>query len=359
MGRSREAQRTNDELERQRQAQEARDRERDAEYDDWLYENQRQTRESRYRANRAYEDASDQIRGTRGYWEGIGRTGGYSPEDRARLEGDIESLRRYSQGGSVTPEDRARIRGGGVYDEFSKTGGWSEDDKQNYRARAGSVIPSFFKNLKQTLETQNRAQGGYNPGYTSQTAKLARDSSRQANEANIEAENYIGESVRGGRRWGAEGMSQSEMALQDLLDRIYQGGMGKALAGASDLYGNIARNRVAAGQGLSETDRAILAAASGFGDLYSTDAGLESNYLRARQGQQQHEDSQAGQWWDRQNQRYPNIGFWDRALPILQSAAGSAAGAFSSGFRRRDTEYPFVQESSEILPRRNRYPIYL
>src|SRR5262245_36913714 len=47
--------------------------------------------------------------------------GGRSGEARS-------GYRRYANGGGVTDENKARIRGNGVFDEFARTGGYSEAD---------------------------------------------------------------------------------------------------------------------------------------------------------------------------------------------------------------------------------------
>lgn len=146
-------------------------------------------------------------------YEDLINTGGIDPTG---IRGDITNLRRLGLTGGLDEEAIRRFRGAGVYDELARTGGYTEADKSNIRSRATSGIPSMYDALRNNLVTQNNAQGGYSPGYTSQISKIARDTGRGITDAARDAEIGIGESVRSGRLAGAAGMSQAENALQTL-----------------------------------------------------------------------------------------------------------------------------------------------
>lgn len=162
-------------------------------------------------------------------FEGYLPTGGIDQSAIDAIMGDIGGLRELGRTGGLDETAINRYRGGGVYDEFAKTGGYSEADIANIRARGGSIIPSMFSGLKDELQRQNTAQGGYNPGYTSSLAKAGRDAYRSGADAVRDTEIGIKSKVNEGRQWGATGMTSSENALQSLRT----GNMFRGLEGAS------------------------------------------------------------------------------------------------------------------------------
>ncbi len=84
-------------------------------------------------------------------FEGYLPTGGIDQSAINRIGGDISSLRELGKTGGLNDEAIARYRGGGVYDEFAKTGGYSGSDIANIRSRSNSVIPSMYAGLKDEL----------------------------------------------------------------------------------------------------------------------------------------------------------------------------------------------------------------
>jgi hypothetical protein len=189
---------------------------------------------------RAYTDFFNQIMGrlpaiqergmaernrlTSGYENFLGSIPGRFGDARSRY-GEI------SRTGGIDEAARQRMRGGGVYDEFSRTGGMTPQMMQDIRARTASQVPSFFSGLKDNFTRMNAVQGGMNPGYSGQTAKLSRDAAREATSSVRDTEMGLADSIRSGRMWGAEGMTSSEGALQALLSRnIFE-----ALGGLTDI----------------------------------------------------------------------------------------------------------------------------
>jgi len=192
--------------------------------------------------------------------------GGWGDMERGRIYGRTDDLTNWAKN-SISPEDMARMRGGGVYDEFSKTGGFSPGDLANYRSRGNAVTPSIFAGLKRNLSQGNAAQGGFNPGYNSQSRMLARDAARAAAETNIGVETELAGMVRGGRQWGAQGMTDSEARLQDQLSKNYLGGMNSANEAELGMMSDINRSRTAGYGALGEYNKIKLGALSGMQDL--------------------------------------------------------------------------------------------
>lgn len=173
-----------------------------------------------------------------GNLEELGRTGGWSPEQQARVTGDANTMR----GMASDPNIANRMRGNGVFDEFAKTGGYSDQDISNIRQRAGSVIPAYYDVARQQAARQATVQGGYGPGQAAMMSRMSREQARGAQSAALDAELGIRQNVNQGRQWGATGMSDAE--------GNYQGMRQGALTGASNLEGNmtnsIAQNRTGA-----------------------------------------------------------------------------------------------------------------
>jgi hypothetical protein len=58
---------------------------------------------------------------------------------------------------------------------LADTGGYSDSDIQELRARGVSPIRSVYSSAQQNIERQKALQGGYSPNYTAATAKMSRD----------------------------------------------------------------------------------------------------------------------------------------------------------------------------------------
>lgn len=181
--------------------------------------------QDQYVANKAKDDT--QYNDLNAGYNDLALTGGWSPDAISGVNGDISSLRGLEANGGLDPEAINRFRGGGVYDDLIKTGGYTDADKQNIRARATSGIPAMFDAVKNNMSANAAAQGGYSPGYSYSTAKIARDTGRGVTDAARNAEIGIDESVRSGKLAGASGMSSAENALQTLrTGNMYKGAMG-------------------------------------------------------------------------------------------------------------------------------------
>lgn len=141
------------------------------------------------------------------------------PETRGRWS-------EFARTGGIGEADRARMRGGGVYDEYAKTGGWSPERVSLFRNRIAGQTPGFYGSLKNELERNKNVQGGYSPGFTEQNALLARESAHGAQQAVESGELGLQDQISSGRQWGAEGMTSSEGRLQDILGRNTIAGLG-------------------------------------------------------------------------------------------------------------------------------------
>lgn len=199
----------------------------------------------RERSDQDYEAAKN-------LYNKFAENGGIDPTQQASINQNRDRLRLFGKFGAESPEQANRVRGNGVFDEFANTGGYSDSDIANIRARGNATGASIFSGLKRNLETGNAVSGGANPGYTAQMAKMARDSARAANESSLDTELGIKDKVNAGRQWGSSNLSDAEKSLianmlggtqaanqteMDLMKMIQQGKQFGA-SGLSDLYHN-------------------------------------------------------------------------------------------------------------------------
>lgn len=83
--------------------------------------------------------------------------------------------------------------------ELSRTGGYSESDKANLRARGISPIRSVYANAQQNMDRQKSIQGGYSPNFNAASAKMARDLSENLASATTNVEAGIAQNVASNR----------------------------------------------------------------------------------------------------------------------------------------------------------------
>lgn len=165
-------------------------------------------------------------------------SGGFDAATRANIMGDVGKMRAQADDQDIA----SRFRGGGVFDEFAKTGGYSDADISNIRRRANSVIPAYYDVARNEAGRMASVQGGYGPGQSALMARMSRDQARGAQSAALDAELGIKDKVNSGRQWGATGMSGAEDALQRMRLAALTGASGTEMG----MNNAIAQNRTAA-----------------------------------------------------------------------------------------------------------------
>ena len=167
--------------------------------------------------------------------------------------------------GGVSPEMQNRVRGLGVYDDFANTGGYTEADKGNIKARALAPVGALAESARQELERRRAVQGGYAPGFDAASNRLRRDAARGAVDASLNANLEVKDRVNANKFAGAQGLTTSELGLHGAKLQGQQLG----LAG----LGNVYQSDV--DQYQAERDRTLgivrdkTAADMGYLDLYS------------------------------------------------------------------------------------------
>lgn len=101
----------------------------------------------------------------------------------------------------------------GGYRNFMNTGGFSDQDIQNMRARGISPIRSVYQNLNNELSRQRALQGGYSPNFGAVAAKMGRNSAQQIADQVENVNARIAEQVQQGKMFGTTGMGG--LSVQD------------------------------------------------------------------------------------------------------------------------------------------------
>ena len=182
----------------------------------------------------------------------IAGSGGWSAADRAAQNKNIAGFEAMGANGGLDADAMNRMRGGGVFEDYQKTGGYTEGQLGDIRARANSTLPAFYDTVRQGQNRMASVQGGNPAASAAMGARLAREQAKGMREQTLDTELGLSDRVRTGQQWGAEGGAQAEGALQSLRT----GNMLSGLRGASDTRGNmlnsIAQNRTAASQGWTQ-----------------------------------------------------------------------------------------------------------
>lgn len=175
--------------------------------------------------------AVSQIQGDIGAVRDIGRTGGFTPGGEQQIRDFIAGFGKLAgPNAGISDADMARARGGGVYDEFARTGGYSDSDVANLRARATSSIPALYATENEKLNRLASISGS-SPALAAARARMIRSTGQGLADANRNAEVDIQKAIREGKLSGAKGMSDSELALQNLI----QSGQVAGLTGGGNL----------------------------------------------------------------------------------------------------------------------------
>jgi len=176
----------------------------------------------------------------------IADNGGWSPEQRAQVNKNIGQFQNFADTGGLDADAINRMRGLGVFDEYSKTGGLDEATRGMMRARANSGIPGFYGQVQNEANRLGRVQGGGGPGQAALMSRLARDQSRAGAETSRNTELGIQEAVDKGRQWGTSGLTSAEQSLQGLLSQNKLAGMSGAVDATGMMANSIAQNRTGA-----------------------------------------------------------------------------------------------------------------
>jgi hypothetical protein len=190
---------------------------------------------------------------------------------------------------------------------------WAGELGTDIRTRNDSLLPGFYDRIRAEQGRLQNIQGGYNPGYTAQMAKLARDQAHQAQAAKLSTD------VELGQRSAAAQAAQAAFANQRAM-QLAQLGLSQAQYGAGN-------SRASAAMQL----QARLAALSGISGLRGQTPGEVNMYLQGQLGNlgtgQGLNNQSLGQMYQANPRQAP---WWQQAMGMVGPAA-SVASLFMGG----------------------------
>lgn len=102
---------------------------------------------------------------------------------------------------NITPQTASYTQSGDVtgslanLSDLATTGGYSDTDIANIRARGISPIRSIYANAQRNIERQRSLQGGYSPNFSALQAKMARDEASQIGDVTTNVNAGIAQNV--------------------------------------------------------------------------------------------------------------------------------------------------------------------
>lgn len=112
---------------------------------------------------------------------------------------------------SRTPE-LSKAMGG--YSEFADTGGYSDANIRDLRARGVSPIRAAYGNALNEMERRINVQGGYSPNANILRAKMARESGQMMADAVQNVNAGLADRINQGRQFGISGLGN--LSVQDI-----------------------------------------------------------------------------------------------------------------------------------------------
>jgi hypothetical protein len=172
------------------------------------------------------------------------------------------------------PEWRGAVgRAIGGFQNFADTGGFSEQDKQDMRARAIAPTRAVFQNAMNEARRGQALSGG-SPNFNSALSRMARQNAYAIGDMNTNANAALAEMVQQGKLAGLGGMSSTGLGAQDRSNAIDSLNAQMKLAGLQGMQ-SVQSSRASAGAASDAAGaEARLAALGGMRQLYGTNPAL-------------------------------------------------------------------------------------
>lgn len=249
-----------------------------------------------YSPQNAYSQAIPQQAGDydeimQGYRNILGQGGGGYDDAINKYKGFLES-----GGGDFTPaEYKQASEWGESYNklkDLADTGGLSESDRADLRARGVSPIRAIYANMNRNLDRQRALQGGYSPNYGAVAAKLAREGSESiaGGIQNVNAE--IAKMVQEGKLKATPELANMAAGKNNLINQIGLANSENKLkasqlkTSALEGYGNLInqKNQVPldALKGMTSLYGTTPALVNTFGNQVMQQAEMQNNALQAK-----------------------------------------------------------------------------
>jgi hypothetical protein len=183
----------------------------------------------------SYLDVFSQLAGEKGGWDPSRLTNVTGDANNLRntrgnygdVNSSINGLQDFASRGGMSAEDTARINRP-IFEEFEKTGGYSDADKANIRSRSNSSIASTYGSLRDDLARRSAASGNFGPGLSGANVKLARQSAQDIGTNARDTEIGLNDTIRQGRMDAARTIAGNQIALQPIKNNATLSGYGTA-----------------------------------------------------------------------------------------------------------------------------------
>ena len=172
------------------------------------------------------------------------------------------------------PEWRGAISSAlGGFQNFADTGGFSDQNIQDMRARAIAPTRAVYANALNSAK-RGQALGGGSPNFNSALAKMARENAYAIGDMNVNANAGIAQMVQQGKLAGLQGLSGTGLGAQDRSTNIDQLNAQMMLAGLSGMQGIQGANAAAGAARDSDMFDARMGVLGGMRQMYGTNPAL-------------------------------------------------------------------------------------
>lgn len=196
---------------------------------------------------------TNRLREGQGTFREMMGSGGFNPDQLSSIGRDLGVLQGFGMTGGLDPYSMDRMRGGGVYEEFANTGGYTDADKSLIRDRATAPISSMFDSDRREINRLGRVSGG-SAGKVAALAKSGRERGQAIGDVSRTAEMNLADRVRSGRLEGASGLASSEGNLQQLKTGNMMNALNSSLGFQSQFGQQLAGNRMQGAGALGDSE---------------------------------------------------------------------------------------------------------
>lgn len=249
------------------------------------------------------------------------------------------------------------------YREFADTGGYSEKDQRELRARGVAPIRSAYANTMMELDRARSLGGsGGSPNYIAAASRAQREMPGQMADAMTTVNAGLADAIRQGRMFGISGISNTGATMGGLSSAE----AGRQLQAAMANQGADLQSQGMTEQSLQNHRQAQLASLGGQSSLFGTTPGMASTFgnqalqsWQNRMGMENNRNVQGLAYMDNQlrgHQGTKGTPWWQTALKVAGTAAPYVAMAFSSR-ELKDNIKP-VKNTSKFAKHLKDLPLY-
>lgn len=145
----------------------------------------------------------------------------FSFDDARKMFGESAAAFRpmTNERGGLSDEQMGNINRGTLLD-FEKTGGYSDPQLADIRARSNSTVPAFYGAMQDAQNRQKVTSGqGFGGAFDASSARMARQGAQDSAEQTRNTEIGLGDTVRQGRFQASSKLADLGMQTADLASR--------------------------------------------------------------------------------------------------------------------------------------------